>query len=255
MVQWSGLQPLLNVIFEDEDLLVINKPAGLVCHPTKDGEMSSLIGRMRLYLGAEKPAHLINRLDRETSGVVLAAKNPIAAGQLGKLWEKRAVEKEYLAIVHGTVREDAGCIDLPLGKDKRSEIAIKDCVRPDGAAASTEFQVENRFTRFEANFTLLRVRPKTGRKHQIRIHLAAVGHPVVGDKLYGGDEDMYLALVQDRLTGEQWRKLILKNHALHACSMRFLWRGEGRLFEAPPDDNFKNFAGGTHCPEVPHFEP
>ena len=218
----------LDIIFEDDDLLVLNKPAGLVCHPTKSGEMSSLVGRVRLYLG--KSGHLVNRLDRETSGVTIVAKNPVVAGALGKLWENRAVEKVYLAIVHGIFEEDAGLIDLPLGKDEKSEIAIKDCVRADGAAAQTEFRVEQVIRRDGSDFSVVRVTPRTGRKHQIRIHLAAVGHPVVGDKLYGGNEDHYLALVQDRLTEEDWRKLLMRNQALHALSVRFSWREEVREF-------------------------
>src|SRR5262249_46499755 len=133
-----------DLIYEDNDLLVINKPAGLVCHPTKTDEFSSLIGRVRLYLGhvAElKPPHLVNRLDRETSGVTILAKNPESAGQLGKLFETRAVQKNYLALVHGLIRQDHGVIEAPLGKDELSHIAVKDCVRPDGAPARTEFWV------------------------------------------------------------------------------------------------------------------
>jgi 23S rRNA pseudouridine1911/1915/1917 synthase len=276
--------PVLNVIHEDADLLVVQKPAGLVCHPTKDGEMSSLIGRVRLYLvgrassrdGAIVPEqsgagpsaaspHLINRLDRETSGIVLIAKNSRAAGELGKIFESRAVEKEYLVIVHGHVATERGTIDAPLGKDEQSIVAIKDCVRPDGAPAQTAYWVEHRFvrdgragsplpaarpdeirgahgvTRPTNEFSLLRLIPRTGRKHQIRIHLAHLGHPIVGDKLYGGDEDCYLAFVQRRLTEAQRARLILENHALHARALQFSWRGLPLEFACPPEPWFTEF--------------
>src|SRR5471032_1007794 len=98
------MEKLFDIIHEDDELLVVNKPAGLVCHPTKNGERSSLIGRARLHLGNSAPPHLVNRLDRETSGVVIVAKKSEVAGELGKILESRAVEKEYLAIVHGHVR-------------------------------------------------------------------------------------------------------------------------------------------------------
>jgi len=263
---------VLAIIHEDDDLMVVNKPAGLVCHPTKNGEMSSLVGRARLYLGANPPTptsnsetpdprpdmprpYLINRLDRETSGIVLIAKSSAVAGELGKALENRLVEKEYLAIVHGHVKEDHGTIDAALGKDECSIVAVKDCVRPDGAAARTEYFVEKRFGRVISGpgtlnvgpethsqpFSLLRVIPHTGRKHQIRIHLAYIGHPIVGDKLYGGDEDCYLALAQDRLTDAQRAKLILENHALHAQKIRFPWRGKSAEFSCEPENEFKTF--------------
>ena len=318
-MQFVSKNFVLNVIHEDADLLVINKPAGLVCHPTKSGEMSSLIGRARLHLNTcgsrREPAHssileknqgelafaaakstpqphLVNRLDRETSGIVIVAKNSESAGELGKIWEARAVQKEYLAIVHGHVRDDHGLIDAPLGKDERSIVAVKDCVRPDGAPAQTEFRVERRFSQslvgrscrsawtrspssvaeplrrvdsaslpvavsppsilhHPSSFSLLRVTPRTGRKHQIRIHLAHLGHPSVGDKLYGGDEDIYMALVENRLTPEQLARLILPHQALHACAIRFVWRGQPMEFCCEPEPWFSDFcdANSASCRE------
>lgn len=235
------MQQLFPVIFENADLLVVHKPGDLVCHPTKGDVYSSLISRLRLYLGAESEPQLINRLDRETSGLVLVGKTAEAARELRRLWENRAVRKDYLAIVQGHVTADSGIIEAPLGKDEQSPVAIKDCVRPDGAAAQTDYSVIRRFERAEGAFTLLRVHPLTGRKHQLRIHLSHIGHSIVGDKLYGVDEQLYLALVEGRLTDEQRRALLLPCHALHAVDVKFTWRGQDWHFHAEPEPWFTEF--------------
>jgi 23S rRNA pseudouridine1911/1915/1917 synthase len=180
-------------------------------------------------------------LDRETSGITVVAKTAEAARELGRLRETRSVEKQYLAIVHGHVQAEHGLIDTPIGKDEHSRVAIKDCVRIDGASARTEFKVVRRFGRAEGDFTLLQLSPRTGRKHQIRIHLAHIGHPIVGDKLYGGDADLYLALVERRLTDAQRRVLLLPNHALHANAARLVWRGATREFRCEPECWFTDF--------------
>ena len=234
---------LFEIVHEDDKLLVVNKPADLVCHPTKGDEMSSLISRARLHLGQAASMHMINRLDRETTGIVLLAKDDEAAKELRRLWESGSVRKSYDAIVYGHVGPDSGTIDEPLGRDEASRVAIKDCVRADGSASQTDFTVAERLERAEGKFSLLRVRPRTGRKHQIRIHLSHIGHPIVGDKLYGHDEDCYLALVEGRLTGEQRRALLLPCHALHAGELTFAWRGREWRFEAKPEAWFAEFYG------------
>jgi 23S rRNA pseudouridine1911/1915/1917 synthase len=242
------MEPLFKIIHEDDGLLVINKPAGLVCHPTKGDEYSSLISRVRLHLGSGANPQMINRLDRETSGVVLVAKDPTTARCWRRRWEGRDVEKLYLAIVHGHVKQESGCIDAPLGKDEQSAVAIKDTVRPDGASAQTDFRVLRRFERVEGEFTWIEARLLTGRKHQIRIHLSHLGHAIVGDKIYGGDERLYLDLVSGQLTGEQRRRLLTPHHALHARLVRFVEGDVETRFEAEPEDWFREFIPASHEP-------
>jgi 23S rRNA pseudouridine1911/1915/1917 synthase len=236
------MTPLFDVLLEDADLLVINKPAGLVCHPTKDGERSSAIGRVRLYLGHAE-GRLVNRLDRETSGVLVVAKSGPVASQLGTLFGRGLVEKRYDAIVHGCVPAGSFSIDAPLGKDEASPVAIKDCVRDDGAKARTDVRVVRSFVRETTEFSLVEVTPHSGRKHQIRIHLAHAGHPIVGDKLYGHDEHAYLRFTRGELTAHDRRVLRLDNHALHARALSFTWRDLAWRFEAAASEEFSQFVG------------
>ncbi len=259
---------LLDVIYEDDDMLVVNKPAGLVCHPTKTDCLSSLVARLRIYLGGcplrqgpndcvhapegcpfdveeqdPPPAvNLINRLDRETGGVVLVTKAVDAARVLGKLMRDGKMKKTYRAIVCGVPEPLTGLIDQPLGDDENSEVVVKDCVRADGHPAQTAYRTLKSFVRDGREYSLLEVYPGTGRKHQIRIHLAWIGCPVVGDKLYGVSERYYLDFVEGRLTDEQRNELILPYHALHAVRLEYTtWDGREWKFECEPEDWFRNF--------------
>jgi 23S rRNA pseudouridine1911/1915/1917 synthase len=233
------VEHLFDVVAEDEDFLVINKPAGLVCHPTKGDVYSSLVSRTRLYLrGAE--THLINRLDRETSGIVIVAKNLDGGARLRTLWEAGAVQKEYVAIVHGELRGTI-TIDAPLGPDRESRVAIKDRVVTEGSAAVTQVFPLKQFGRGARRFSLLRIVLLTGRKHQIRIHLSHIGHPIVGDKIYGEDENLYLDFVQQGLSAEQKSRLMTENHCLHAGHVAFELFGVNRSYYCGPEAWFKDF--------------
>lgn len=236
------------MLHEDAELLVLHKPAGLVCHPTKGDAWSSLVSRVRLHLGTEAEPQMVHRLDRETSGVMVFAKTAEAALELRRMWELGFVTKEYLALVHGEVRDPEGHIDLPLGTDETSAVAIKDCVRPDGVPARTHWWLERVFTRPEGTFSLLRVRLDTGRKHQIRIHLAAVGHPLVGDKIYGPDEELFLEFVACRLSDAGRQRLLLPHQALHAARLWIPWDGSEREFSSPPEPEFQQFLAGQPVP-------
>jgi 23S rRNA pseudouridine1911/1915/1917 synthase len=239
------------ILFEDDLVLVLNKPAGLVCHPTRGDENSSLIGRIRRHLGNTE-GRLVNRLDRETSGVVLVAKGAAPAGELGRLFGTPAIKKTYWAIVHGHVAGEVQgapplmnvapfTIDAPTGKDVQSPVAIKDCVRPDGATARTTVRLLRTFDRHGAPFSVLELQPETGRKHQLRIHMAHIGHPIVGDKIYGGDEMRYLRFVSRSMTAADLAALIVTNHALHARALSFQWRGRAWSFEADPSEEMQSW--------------
>ena len=168
---------------------------------------------------------IVNRLDRETSGLVLVAKTAAAARQFGLLMQRRSLHKEYLAIVWGWPDWEHKLVDAPLdrqGKHEHSAIWLKQVIHGAGAPAQTEFFVERRFRKSTTSgdrFSIIRAVPHTGRTHQIRVHLAAVGHPIVGDKIYGPDEQLYLRFIENGWTDELETKLLLPRHALHSARL------------------------------------
>jgi len=170
--------------------LAVDKPPVMPVHPVNKIRENSLIRMLRRQLG-EPDLRLVHRLDRETSGALLVAVDASTAGFLSRAFMRREVHKEYLAEVAGAVAEERGRIDLPVGEAEGSAIYTKRAAGH-GQAALTEWSVERRGT----DRTLLRLRPRTGRRHQLRVHLAAIGHPIRGDILYGRDESAYLDMVR-----------------------------------------------------------
>ena len=231
---------LLEIVAESPDWCVLNKPGDLVCHPTKKGPTSSLIGRLRLHYEGhpEVQPSFVNRLDRETSGLVLVAKSPAAHKRLQAAWGGESSEKAYLAIVHGTPREREGSIEQPLGKHPAAEVGILQAVVPGGSVSRTDW----RLTEEMGAFSLLEVRPRTGRLHQIRVHLAWLGHPVVGDKLYGPDPRLYLEFIRTGWTPQLEERLLVSRQMLHAGRLAVEVAVEGRLeWKAPPPPDFIGF--------------
>jgi len=238
--------PLINpddfrswILHEDERLLVVNKPGLIVCHPSKHGPWSSLIGAAREYLGLPT-MHLMFRLDRETSGVVVLAKDSATASRLQKAAQRRQVGKQYLAILEGRLAE-AVTVDQPLGPDNESCVTVRSKV-----VAADSPGAQSAVTHFEplaagGGFTLVRVRTETGRKHQIRVHALWLGHAVVGDKLYGPDERLYLEFAQHGWTERHAALLPLSRQALHCAEIDLRPAHEPHVFRAPLAVELKNF--------------
>lgn len=212
----------LAVLYEDESVLAVNKPPLLAVHPAGRHLTGTLIQQVHARYGcgddyAEPRPRLCHRLDRETSGIVLVAKDARAHRILMNQFETRRVEKEYLAVVRGQPARDGGCVDLPLGPARASSIGLKMAVVSDGLASRTEWEVRER----RAGCALVACRPRTGRQHQIRVHMEALGHPLIGDKLYGYGDEYFQRSADGELTAEDLRVLELPRQALHNHRLAF----------------------------------
>ena len=213
----------LQIVFEDEYLIVVDKPAGLTVHPGA-GQPSGTLANALVHharnlpelIGSDRPG-IVHRLDKDTSGVIVVAKTDLAQRRLSEAFAERTVKKTYLAVVHGNPEDDSGRIALPLGRHlrDRKKMAVRE---QGGRDARTDWQVEHRLPRH----SLLRCSPHTGRTHQIRVHLVAIRHPILGDPIYGNRG----------LAGEELDPGLM----LHALAIRFEHpiTKEGVHFEAPP---------------------
>jgi 23S rRNA pseudouridine1911/1915/1917 synthase len=207
------------IIYEDEHILVLDKPGWLVCHPSKNGPWSSLVGAAKEYLGVES-IHLASRLDRETSGVVLLAKHRGAASQWQKGIEVKAVRRCYLTILEGEM-DGLREISTFLGKDPTSAVFVKQRVTENSKKSQ---RAESAFIPLEVKngYTFALVLTRTGRKHQIRVHAQSIGYPLVGEKLYGRDETYYLRFCEGGWKNEWMEDLGMSRQALHGRSLGFI---------------------------------
>ncbi len=236
----------LDILYEDKDLLVLNKPAGLVVHPSPGHATGTLVHALLHHcpdlpgIGAERRPGIVHRLDKETSGVMVVAKTDTAMASLAGQFKTRRVEKTYLALVQGEIRQTEGRIAAAIGRHERDRKRMAVRTRKAREAVTT-YRVMKRFS----GRSLLQVHPESGRTHQIRVHLSAMGHPVVGDKLYGGRKEKRSGGGGSRYDVRAERQL------LHAWKLGlFHPRTHAWMeFEAPLPSDFASWLG-TEAPRV-----
>ncbi|MBV9342193.1 MAG: RluA family pseudouridine synthase [Acidobacteria bacterium] len=226
----------LEVVYEDDDLAVIAKPAGMMVHAgAGDSEqernrgtlVNALLHRFRALssVGGELRPGIVHRLDKQTSGLIVVAKNDSAHRKLANEFSRRQVRKTYVALVHGWLKQDRGMVAAAISRDLRRRMRMT-TRRQGGRQAITHYEVERRLHSEFGKFTLVRVRIETGRTHQIRVHMASLGHPVVGDTLYGAPRE---------IAGNSRPSLSLPRHFLHAAELEFRHPATGNLlgFSSP----------------------
>ena len=185
--EYDAIDIPIEIVYEDNDLLVVNKPPFIVVHPTRSHQNNTIANGVAYYFNKQnikRKVRLVNRLDMNTSGVVIIAKNPYAHNELANQMKSNLVDKYYYALVEGTIKEDKGIINEPITRLDPDDILR--VVHPSGKMCITHFTVEKRFN----NMTLVKLKLETGRTHQIRVHMKHIGHPILGDTLYGNESEL-----------------------------------------------------------------
>jgi 23S rRNA pseudouridine1911/1915/1917 synthase len=220
------------ILHHDDRLLVINKPGLVVCHPSKQGPWSSLVGACRERFGLER-LHMPSRLDAETSGVVVVVKERKLGSRLQRAAAHRRIRKVYLALLTGELCSDI-TVDQPVGMHPNSRIIVRRGVVPNGLQAITSFHP----IQSAGGCTFAEIVPRTGRLHQIRVHANWIGHPVVGDKIYGPDESLFLEFLEKGWTARHQNMLRIRRQALHAAE----WSVDDLSFHAPLAGDIRQMA-------------
>jgi len=237
----------LDVVYEDDDLAVINKPAGMMVHAgagaTEDERnrgtlVNALLHRFAALsqAGGEMRPGIVHRLDRATSGLIIVVKNDLAHRRLGEQFSRREVRKQYIALVHGWLKQESGTISSAISRDRirRTRMTTR---RSGGREAVTHYRVMERLQTPWGKFSLLELKIDTGRTHQIRVHLASLGHPVVGDTLYGAPREIQPG------KGGGIQPLSLPRNFLHAAAIEFAHprKGERLAFSRPLPPELQDF--------------
>ena len=228
----------IEIIYEDDDIIVVNKPKGLVVHPANGNPDGTLVNAIMAIckeslsgIGGELRPGIVHRLDKDTSGLLIVAKNDKAHINMSEEIKNRKVKKTYIALVRGNVPEDNATINMPIGRSIKDR--KKMAVTKTGKEAITHFKVLNRYTTNKGSYTLLEIKIDTGRTHQIRVHMAEIGYPVIGDEVYSNGKNEFG----------------IHGQCLHAKKLEFKHpiTGKDMVLEAPLPEYFKEIIDKLEC--------
>jgi len=250
----------LDLIYEDSDLAVVNKPAGMMVHAgsgqNEDARSRGTLVNALLYrfkalssTGGELRPGIVHRLDKDTSGLIVVAKNDRTHAALGEMFANRQMKKTYIALVQGAVERARGTINAGVGRDPMRRTRMTAKPQENARSAVSHYEVIRRLSNRFGKFTLVKVRIETGRTHQIRVHMASIGHPVVGDTLYGGSGQLTDQVAAQAAQSKAARRkaeperLRLGRNFLHAAKLEFTHPTKGKLLtlEAPLPDELERF--------------